>query len=393
MADTKAEDISSDLFELSPGERASRMLHAWIKEGRFPAGRRLPSERKLADRMNVSRTSVRSAMEELQEEGLITIRPDGSRWVSEDVSVSLLDDTVAIFSDCPEGPREPRDQESTGWAHYIHLGAIQALRRDGLHSLNLESQRVLSRGPGYLISESLRGIIALRNFVRFGGAQPTLQALREAGIPVVVYGDIKMLPEFDTVTSDHAKGCYELTKWLVGRGCRRILRFWGLGGGEEDGSPDWLRRRDLGYERAMEEAGLETLPSLKLRQGSGAAKSDFEHSTRTYAGYLMEYVQEPDPVDAIMVVSDGLYFPTAAACRLLGKIPQEDILIAGYDNYWQDVVARRPEKTTPVATVDKRNIQIGRTLVELLEQRAAGELPPGPQHKSVEPELVVVEND
>lgn len=391
MAEQATTDAAGPAFAPGPSEHALRMLRNWIEQGRFAGGTRLPSERKLAGRLDVSRTAVRSAMEALEEEGLIESRPDGSRWVREDVCASLLNDTVAILADSPEVPRDSDEKESPGWAHHIHLGALRALRERGLHSLNLETRRVLESGPGYLVAERPRGIIALRDFADCEAARPALQAVSEAGIPVVVYGDVGLVPGVDTVTSDHESGSYRLARWLIERGCRRILRFWGTAaaGGEK---PDWLLRRDCGYERAVEEADLEALPAVHIHRPPSETEPNFEHTTRIYAGYLMEHLQGQEPIDAIMAVSDGPVFALAAACRMLGKTPQEDVLLVGYDNYWRDLLPVRPEKTVPLATVDKRNVEIGRALVDLLERRAAGELPPEPQHRDIEPELVVTES-
>ena len=67
------------------------------------------------------------------------------------------------------------------------------------------------------------------------------------------------------------------------------------------------------------------------------------------------------------------------------------MLVVGYDNYWSDVPERQFESAPPAATVDKRNLETGRTLVELLEQRVTGQLSAEPQHRVVEPELLVME--
>jgi DNA-binding LacI/PurR family transcriptional regulator len=72
------------------------------------------------------------------------------------------------------------------------------------------------------------------------------------------------------------------------------------------------------------------------------------------------------------VVSDGLVFDVAAACRLLGKDPDRDVCIVGYDNYWMGSSERRFESFTPAATVDKNLGEVGRALVSLALDRAAG---------------------
>ena len=53
----------------SPRARAIRHIQEWITDGRLAAGSRLPSEMRLAAKLNVSRTTVRLALEDLGEAG------------------------------------------------------------------------------------------------------------------------------------------------------------------------------------------------------------------------------------------------------------------------------------------------------------------------------------
>jgi DNA-binding LacI/PurR family transcriptional regulator len=112
-----------------------------------------------------------------------------------------------------------------------------------------------------------------------------------------------------------------------------------------------------------------------------------EKSTRLIAGYLAEHLSK-DPVDAIMAATDGEVSAVAGACRLLGKEPNRDVLIVGYDHYWEDILEREFEPTAPLATVDKRNHDIGAELVRLLQERIGGSLPAEPQCRVVPSELL-----
>jgi DNA-binding LacI/PurR family transcriptional regulator len=214
--------------------------------------------------------------------------------------------------------------------------------------------------------------------------------LRDRGTPVVAYGHSEGLG-FDYVTSDHAAGCEELCRWLISQGRRRILRVW-----EHTSSqsriPEWRRQRDIGYERAMQAAGLEVIPMLDIPAFPEAfiqSREDFEMRARLVLGYLWGHLSGPDPVDAILALTDGPSFAVTSACRLMGKEPNRDVTIVGYDNYWQDSPNRQWEPTGPAATVDKRNIELGRELMVLLQARAEGGLPPEPQVRLLKPVLQV----
>ena len=72
----------------------------------------------------------------------------------------------------------------------------------------------------------------------------------------------------------------------------------------------WLAQRDVGYELAIKEAGLESIPPQVVYdpsyKESGDTKQEFEFRSRVMAGYLVEYLQGPEPIDAIMAASDGM---------------------------------------------------------------------------------------
>ncbi len=67
---------SPQLYEL-----IGRRLIDWIQDGRLRPGERLPSERELAIRLAVSRSSVREAIAALQVEGVVQTRPGAGSFV------------------------------------------------------------------------------------------------------------------------------------------------------------------------------------------------------------------------------------------------------------------------------------------------------------------------
>ncbi len=106
MSDNQPEnrEVDNDQFEISDGERgkAERIVEeigTEIRKGKLPGGDKLPSERELADRFNVSRMTVRSALQTLLGEGLIVSYPVRGYFVASTLEQLKEHQGEMIYSD------------------------------------------------------------------------------------------------------------------------------------------------------------------------------------------------------------------------------------------------------------------------------------------------------
>ena len=382
----------------SPRTRAVRSLKQWVSDGRLTAGERLPPEIRLAAKLSVSRSTMRLALSDLEKEGVISA--DKRRRIVLDrikPEKTFLSDAVALITDSPDHFQRGR-MHGTWHSNFIHTGAVDAIRAAGYDVLNIHPSRIAGDMIQRLISQQPRGVIIMRDVLETPSGQHLPQALQEGNVLFVVFGDLgrsrdaRKVASFDTVTSDHECGSYELTKWLISQGRRRILRLWHTQWSGPEEKREWLHQRDLGYERAMGEAGLKTLPALEIYGSRGSDSQEFfQQGARLLAGYLIEYLTMDEPIDAIMAINDSSVPPIAGALKIHGREPNKDILIVGYDNMWQDMAVSRWDPTQPAATVDKRNLEIGSELMRLLQERIEGTLPPQGQHRVIKPDLVTLQ--
>ncbi|GGB88017.1 transcriptional regulator PdhR [Marinobacterium zhoushanense] len=77
-------------------------LEAMILEGTLKPGQKLPPERELAKEFEVSRPSLREAMQKLAAKGLLVSRQGGGTYVSEDLGGSFSDPLLELFRTHPE---------------------------------------------------------------------------------------------------------------------------------------------------------------------------------------------------------------------------------------------------------------------------------------------------
>ncbi len=382
----------SDKFKLdssSPRARIARMMRQWIDSGRLPRGEAIPSEQTLADHFEASRATVRSVLKELEQEGLLTLI-NKRRVVVDRIRRAqdpIVADTVMSLADWPDNPLE---KMSPGYLVYIQIGVQQELARSESACLTLDPERLTPDRIERMASNRPMGVVAFRDKAMPSVSMPQLDAIRAMSIPVVVYGYEPELRTFDTVQSDQESGTYQLTRFLIEQfGCRRIKRFWEL---PIDGPLyfNWLHQRDCGYERAMTEAGLAIVPPLCSKDLPFELDTHDKYQMKArYSAWVLGEALVADPeIDAIMAISDGEVCNIATACRMIGRMPGEDIHIVGYDNYYRQINERKWDAYTPPASIDKRNYEIGCELVRMLNARIEGRLGKDPCHLQVSPKLI-----
>ena len=373
-------------------------LRQRIDAGELRYGDRLPTYVELRRSHGLTQPTIERSHGILEKDGYIERVAGKGTFVSSPnaaknglANQNLLDNSIVVLT-AGAGPHRKYRME-TGWSEYIALGAINEIRTGSRHVMAVASDNLQTHDLEYFLQRPPAGVIIVGEPLLTGTMLETAMRLQDAGVPVVLYGDGPELTRFDRVISDHEQGSYELTRWLIGRGHRRILRVAPL-----LAESYWLQMRERGYLRAMTGASLspmETCPYLPSPNiefpNLEDDRSSFEGSARTMAHHLAPYVQRDEPVEAIMAITDGEVYVLAAACRLLGKEPDKDVFFVGYDHYWRDLLEleRTFERTTPLATVDKRNVQLGEALVQLLNERIEGRCDAAPQFRLLPPRLVV----
>lgn len=75
-----------------------RQIEQLILRGVLRPGERLPPERELAERLNVSRPSLREAISELQEAGLLSARPGAGVYVADVLGSAFAPALVQLFA-------------------------------------------------------------------------------------------------------------------------------------------------------------------------------------------------------------------------------------------------------------------------------------------------------
>lgn len=393
-----------------PRDRAISSIREQIRTGVWQAGDRLPTERELTEAIGVSRETVRAATDELEAQGLIErIKHRGCVVTGSAVTGSAVTRATGSDSNGPRtsaagsglgnslmaqsvmlamldvGQAEVRPHTSSG---QVSAGCIAAIRRLGMHAVILSHDKLVGPGLDSLVDLRPFGVVVAEAQAKCMSLPDLADKLSAAKIQLVQVGGDPDETSWPVVASDHHLGGRWLAERLLGRGCRRLIWV---------GSPaldcHWVRARIDGASIVCGEAGLEAPEAVRVRGFEGRAKSadEFDSIARAFAGHLFDRLDDPDtghgsrPI-GILAANDIEAALTRRACRLLGKTPGRDVLIAGYDHTHAHLPERQYEPEPPCFTVDKLNAELGSAAIDTL--MSAPPAPSTPSNHRLEPRLI-----
>lgn len=105
-------------------------IEGMILEGSLEPGQKLPPERELSAQFEVSRPSVREAMQKLEVKGLVNRRQGGGTFVSADLGSSLVDPLVSLFGSHPEFNYDLLEYRHALEEVAAHYAAVRATETD-----------------------------------------------------------------------------------------------------------------------------------------------------------------------------------------------------------------------------------------------------------------------
>ncbi len=309
----------------------------------------------------MSRTTLRSALSLLEQEGVVTPAKTGrGRLVSKDgLQQSPLARSILIldpqFSELHASPTE---------LCCVRQCAIQTIHALGLHAIVLQQNLCEGQHLARLIEERPLGLLVLSPMT---DSLDIIESFLAARVPVACFADECGVTEAPSVGIDHRAGAASLTNWLLNRGRSRILPCWVFEEGEQQ--PLWLNDRTEGYRTALQEHGIAPLDPVQCKlvaSRNDDAPSAFTKNARMLAGHLVEYLTNGESVDAIMAVSDQVAYTVAAACRIFNMEPNDDVEIVGFGNLRSVCREREWEPAGPVASVDLTPRVVAKELVDLV---------------------------
>jgi DNA-binding LacI/PurR family transcriptional regulator len=348
-------------------------LEQQIRTGARPAGEYLPSERELSQHYVVNRATVRRALAQLAEKGLVEVRPARGAFVraSEPHSGNgnAAHPLLALVAYASAGSPLMLDV-----FHAAQLAA-QAAGYDLLfYSTHSEDRFEAERREAAWLEHCLtRGVDGLMLWHAGGPAShPILRRLQAEGFPLVLLDRRVEGLAFDFVGIDHLAAGYMATEHLIRMGHRAVGHI------THPMKLNSVAERRRGYERALRDYGL------PMREEWIDFTDDRPANYRD-AGIRRVLEAEPRPT-ALFAVSDRTALRALREAFALGLRVPEDVALVGVDD-----IPAASTAAVPLTTVRQPFQAMGERAIERLLARIGGAAPV-PETMLLPAELVVRES-
>ena len=287
---------------------------------------RLPTERELSERFDLSRHTVRKALEILSSEGLISKRQGSGSYASPDTSSAAMQIAVIVtFVDEYIFPKVLHDMESLlqkqGYVLTVHTT---------FNRVSVERQ-ILSE----ILKNPVGGILVEGSMTALPNPNADLYAkIKANGTPVVFFqGNYSTLPMYPAVIDDNYTGGYILAEYLIKKGHKRI-------GGIFKSDDIQGVERYHGMMNAIRDAGLE-LPDHNIcwydtdQRLSLLSTGDQDVWKRLYPKRLAD-------TTAVICYNDEIAYRFIQVLKNMKKSVPDDIAVVSFDNSYLSQISPVP---------------------------------------------------
>lgn len=352
-----------------------------IDKGRFSFDEPICTENSLMEEYGFSRITIRRALSELENMGILYRKRGVGSFVCRDIYEKQ---NPAFKKEMPASPDviiQPKEQGTASLAPTNKLFALVFpfnLTQTGLTAVvQAASEYLMSKGcfaSVYISGEGdhQKGRHILGNLIHMNvdgvayypiTQNVHLEQLNDflfQGKPVVVMDIPSSCPYVPSVVSDNLAGSTLLAEHLIGLGHRKIAYVAGIGPSAKSTVADRL----AGYVLTHTKYGLPLNSDFICTTANVPAQNADPEDPTSLAAMLHKLMEQG--VTAIMAEHDGLAYKILLTCHDCGIRVPEQLSVCGFDNSeWATALAN---STPPlrITTIAQDQAAVGRKVAELL---------------------------
>jgi len=346
-------------------------LRRQVQDGHLAAGVKLPALHELADQFKVSTHTVRCAIRILEREGCAYrvpavgafVRPHGTAPSSKQTVVALVTYDIGGAFELGIARGIERACQDRGWELQIYDSRSDP--KAEVRSLERLERNGVARGAIILPTGNDENIEALFK-------------LKLGGTPIVLLD--RSIPglKVDTIESEHEKGAYQATQYLLDRGHERVYML------TEPPAVSSIAARIRGYELALRDHGISPGPQWRVEVDPEMSARGIKEDHRWLGGHeaALQALKTLKPPIAFFTLNDYIGWGLYKACRESGLRVPQDVSVVCFD--YSDITRAM---TPPLTVVAQRTNELGQKAVELLDRRLLAE------NETITPERVRVDVD
>lgn len=332
-------------------------FRARILDGSLPAGSRLPTEVELTKEHDISRGTVRQAMTELVNEGLLERIKGRGTFVRSNIGQQTSSENQRAQKPASKRIGLLLSYLTSDLDVDILRGVEYAAKSRGYQisfAYTEENSEQQTRDIDLLLADGVAGLIIypLSN-IEYDEA---IWSLHQENIPFVLVDRYFPKLDCDYVVSDNFNGSYRATEHLIILGHKRI----GFGHSAFGNMvTTTVRDRYRGYRQALAEYGLPQDDKLVFERaalGKGAPNP------------FLKFLDNPQRPDAIVASNDNEAILMMEAAEQLGLRIPDDFALTGFDD-----MRLAAHTTPPLTTVAQPSYDVGLRAVDVLIRRIQGQ--------------------
>jgi GntR family transcriptional regulator of arabinose operon len=346
----------------------SEELRKKILNGEVKPNDKLPSENELSAAYQVSRQTVRKALQILQEEGYIYTEHGRGTFCSDLISHRKKSKNIAVVTTYLSDYIFPTVIQ--GIDEVLTENGYSILLKNTNNSRNREAkclEELLQKDIDGLIIEPSKSQIFCKHLNLYA-------ILDEYRIPYVfIQGTYAQLEDKPHILMNDRKGGFLITDYLIQRGHKNIIGIF---------KADDLQgqERHKGYIEALQHAGIPYDPDKVIWYYTEDRKSHPYEKIRQ-----MTKKRNQEPFDAVVCYNDQIAIQVLKALEEEQIACPDEVAVTGYDNSYLAATCR-----VPLTTIAHPQERLGKMAAELL-LKLIREEPISEQERSIlmEPELII----